>query len=446
MDTEGLVSNMDPARGMEELPLLPALSSMVKLIPKSLIEILDWFVENDSHAWIVGGANRNALLGTNVNEFDLATTMTPDEMKTYPDTIPTGERYGTITFRNRGDCYEITTLRTESGYNDGRRPDEVEWGDSLLVDLSRRDLTMNSIAVNVSKKVYYDPFNGCEDLQKRLIRSVGEPSKRLSEDALRILRSYRFMDQGTAGIWWPDKQLADALRQTKPMLDLIASERIWSEFKRILLGKHASEIVQRMANDGILKQLFGIDWMQDDVQIELLNHIEGDDVIDRLVVMMRDFSTKDCEHLSVKLRLSGTEKKNLIRRHSIMGQIPENMDSSMRVYAVAIGEWSYQHLRLERMFAQHDASLNYSVEDLQQLIDRLMNLKIDFQVEPLAGGEYIMQQTNMPQGPKLGALKAWLFYEQVARNLQSIDEIDTLLCTLSWQTEDTSRWPKLQFP
>ena len=98
------------------------------------------------------------------------------------------------------------------------------------------------------------------------------------------------------------------------------------------------------------------------------------------------------------------------------------------------------------MFAQHDASLNYSVEYLQQLIDRLMNLKIDFQVEPLAGGEYIMQQTNMPQGPKLGALKAWLFYEQVARNLQSIDEIDTLLCTLSWQTEDTSRWPKLQFP
>ena len=98
------------------------------------------------------------------------------------------------------------------------------------------------------------------------------------------------------------------------------------------------------------------------------------------------------------------------------------------------------------MFAKHDASLNYDIEDVQKRIDRLMNLKIDFQVEPLASGEYIMQRTSIQQGPKLGALKAWLFYEQIARNLQSIDEIDTLLCTLSWQTEDTTRWPKLQFP
>ncbi len=446
MDTEGWVSTMEPARGMEELPLLPALSTMLEILPNSLIEILDWFYENDSHVWIVGGANRNAILGTTIDEFDLATTMTPDEMKTYPDTIPTGERYGTITFRNHGDCFEVTTLRQESGYNDGRRPDEVEWGNSLLVDLSRRDLTMNSIAVDVSKKVYYDPFHGYEDLQQQRIRAVGEPTKRLSEDALRILRSYRFMDQGTAGIWWPEQQLSSALRKTKPMLDRIASERIWSELKRILLGQHASEIVQRMADDGILKQLFGIDWIKDDVQIQLLNHIEGDDVIDRLVVMMRDLSTEDCEHLSAKLRLSGAEKKNLMLRHSIMGHIPENMDSSMRIYAVTIGEWIHQHLRIERMFAKHDASLNYDIDDVQKRIDRLMKLKIDFQVEPLASGEYIMQRTSIQQGPKLGALKAWLFYEQIARNLQSIDEIDTLLCTLSWQTEDTSRWPKLQFP
>ena len=441
------MSSMDPTRGMAELPLLPALVRMVHDLPSSLIEILDWFDSKNAHVWIVGGANRNAILGTKINEYDLATTMTPNEMKEYPDTIPTGERYGTITFRNKGDCFEITTLRTEYGYNDGRRPDEVEWGDSLLVDLSRRDLTMNSIAVDVSKQSYYDPFDGYEDLQQQRIRSVGDATKRLSEDALRIMRSYRFMDQGNAGIWWPEQRLAEALRTTKSMLHRIAPERIWAEFKRILLGKHASEIVQRMTDDGILKQLFARDWLQSDPRIQLLNDLEGDDVIDRLVVLFNDFETKDCESVSSLLRLSGNEKKKLLFRHSKLGYIPENMDSALRIYAVALGPWCYQHLKIEKLFTQHsDQSRSYSEQDVAQRIARLDELRINFDAEPLANGEFIMQRTNVSQGPKLGALKAWLFYEQIARNLSTLEEIDTLLCTLAWQSEDTTRWPKLQFP
>ena len=440
------MSDMEPARGMEGMALPTSLSVMVQHLPQSLVEVIDWFHQNNSNVWIVGGAIRNALLGTKVVEFDLATTMTPDEMKNYPDTIPTGERYGTITFRNHGDCYEITTLRTEFGYNDGRRPDEVKWGDSLLVDLSRRDLTMNSLAVDPVNQVFYDPFDGRGDLKHGRIRSVGDATKRLSEDALRIMRSYRFMDQGQAGIWWPERQLADALRSTKPMLGRIANERIWSELKRILLGQHASEIVQRMADDGILKQILNLDWMQEDLRIKLLNGIKGDDVIDRLVVLLRDFSYEECEQLAETLRLSGQEKKRLLFRHAKLGHIPEHSDSKMRIYAVAMGTWAKQHLSIERMFAQVDSSLDYSEEDVQQRLNRYLQLNIDLDVQPLASGEYIMQQTNIPQGPKLGELKAWLFYEQVARNLTSMDEIDTLLCTLSWQSDDTSRWPKLQFP
>ena len=446
MNTQGWMSDMEPARGMEELPLSPSLSAMVQHLPRSLTEVIAWFQENDAHVWIVGGALRNTMLGTRVVEFDLATTMTPNEMKSYPDMLPTGERYGTITFRNNGDTYEVTTLRTESGYNDGRRPDEVEWGDSLLVDLSRRDLSMNAMALDPIKQAFYDPFDGCGDLRNGRLRSVGEATKRLSEDALRILRTYRFMDQGSAGIWLPDQQLADALRKTRPMLDRIASERIWSEFKRILLGQHASEIVQRMADDGILKQISNLDWMQDDLRIKLLDEIGSDDVLDRLVVLLRNFNADDCEMLSVKLRLSGREKKNLLFRHSKQGHLPENMDSSMRVYAVAMGSWSQQHLKIEQLFARFDSLPGFTEEDVQQRIDRLSSLKIDFNVEPLASGEFIMQRTGIQQGPKLGALKTWLFYEQVARHLQTLEEMDRLLCTLSWQTEDTTCWPKLQFP
>ena len=89
------MSDMSPARGMEGLPLNSSLSVMVQQLPPSLVEIIDWFKQNNADVWIVGGAIRNALLGTNILEFDLATTMTPDEMKAYPDTIPTGEKYGT---------------------------------------------------------------------------------------------------------------------------------------------------------------------------------------------------------------------------------------------------------------------------------------------------------------------------------------------------------------
>ena len=441
------MSSMDPTRGMAELPLLPAFVKMVNALPSSLMEILDWFNSKNAHVWVVGGANRNAILGTKINEYDLATTMTPAEMKEYPDTIPTGERYGTITFRNKGDHFEITTLRTEYGYNDGRRPDEVQWGDSLLVDLSRRDLTMNSIAVDVSKQSYYDPFDGYGDLQQQRIRSVGDANKRLSEDALRIMRSYRFMDQGNAGIWWPEQRLAEALRTTKSMLRRIAPERIWAEFRRILLGQHSSEIVQRMADDGILKQLFAIDWLQSDPRIQLLNELEGDDVIDRLVVLFNDFETKDCESVSSALRLSGNEKKKLLFRHSKLGNLPANTDSALRIYAVALGRWCYQHLNIEKLFTQRsDEFRTYSEQDVDQRIARLDKLRIDFDAEPLANGEFIMQRTNVSQGPKLGALKAWIFYEQIARNLSTLEEIDTLLCTLAWQSDDTTRWPKLQFP
>ena len=139
------------------------------------------------------------------------------------------------------------------------------------------------------------------------------------------------MDQGQAGIWWPERQLADALRTTRSMLGRIASERIWSELKRILLGQHASEIVQRMADDGILKQILDLDWEQDDLRIRLLNDIDGTDVIDRLVVMLRDFSTMECEQLARTLRLSGQEKKRLLFRHAKLGHLPEDTESNMRI-------------------------------------------------------------------------------------------------------------------
>jgi len=436
---------MEPTNGMIAKPLTHELAEMVQNLPPSLIEIVDWFENQDHSVWIVGGAIRNALLKIPIIEYDLATTMVPEGMKEYPDTIPTGEKFGTITFRSQGDFYEITTLRTEKGYGDGRRPDEVEWGLSLSVDLSRRDLSMNSMALDVKKGVYYDPYGGYEDLQRKRICAVGEPKSRLSEDALRILRTYRFMDQGVAGVWKPERALANALRSTRSMLSKIAPERIWSEFKRILVGKNASCITQQMADDGVLRQIFEFDWMLDDYRISSLDRLDGNDVLDRLVVLFRDAPLETCEEVCRTLKLSNKEKKTLSFRHSCLGHVPELLDSSLRIHQFVLGDWALQHLKIETLFAPLNQN-RYSKDEIERRISRNRTLMRNKSSKPLATGEWIMAQTNMHQGPKLGALKNWLHREQIARNLTDLEQIGTLLCTLSWHEEEFAHWPKLQFP
>ena len=436
---------MEPTNGMIAKPLTQELAKMVQDLPTSLIEVVDWFESQDHTVWIVGGAIRNALLEIPIIDFDLATTMVPDEMKEYPDIIPTGEKFGTITFQSQGDFYEITTLRTEKGYGDGRRPDEVEWGLSLSVDLSRRDLSMNSMALDVKKGVYYDPYGGYEDLQRKRICAVGEPKSRLSEDALRILRTYRFMDQGVAGVWKPERALANALRSTRSMLSKIAPERIWSEFKRILVGKNASGVLQQMADDGVLRQIFDFDWMLDDYRISSLDHLEGNAVMDRLVVLFRDAPRETCEAVCRTLKLSNKEKKSFTLRHSCLGHVPELLDSSLRIHQFILAEWAQQHLRIEALFAPLNQN-RHSKDEIEQRISRNRALTGDKSPKSLASGEWIMAQTNIQQGPKLGALKNWLHREQIARNLTELEQIETLLCTLPWHEDEFAHWPKLQFP
>ena len=134
-------------------------------------------------------------------EYDICTTAKPNEViESFEETILTGEKYGTITVKSGDSMFEVTTLRTETGYGDGRRPDEVNWGTSLKVDLSRRDFTMNAMAYDLARQLLHDPYGGKLDLQKGCLRAVGNASQRLSEDGLRIMRAYRFMDRQENGI------------------------------------------------------------------------------------------------------------------------------------------------------------------------------------------------------------------------------------------------------
>ena len=184
-------------------------------------------------AYFVGGAVRDLILKRPIHDIDIATSAYPEEVKQiFPKTIDTGIKHGTVTVLNDGASYEITTFRTESGYQDFRRPDHVTFVQNLAEDLKRRDFTINALAMNRTGEVI-DLFNGLGDLQKHLIKAVGDPMKRFHEDALRMMRAVRFMSQLNFEL---ESQTKEAVGDLHQLLSKISVERIRDEFVKMGTG------------------------------------------------------------------------------------------------------------------------------------------------------------------------------------------------------------------
>ena len=184
-------------------------------------------------AYAVGGCVRDSLLGRTAHDWDLCTSALPQQVMELFGTeqcIPTGLQHGTVTIKHGGQLYETTTFRTEGSYTDGRHPDEVQFVPDVREDLARRDFTINAMAYNVAEGLV-DPFGGQKDLQNGLLRAVGEPQQRFTEDALRILRLYRFAARFGFAL---DAATARAARQLAPHLDCISAERIQEELAKLL--------------------------------------------------------------------------------------------------------------------------------------------------------------------------------------------------------------------
>ena len=157
-------------------------------------------IRKKGKAWIVGGWVRDSLLGVkSIIDIDITTNLKPTEIvKIFPDSIIINENFGTVLVRIKDENiqflkeWEVTTLRSESNYTDGRRPDTVNFGNSIFEDISRRDFTINAMAIN-SEGGLIDKFGGHDDLKKNILRCVGNANERLSEDSLRIIRAFRFI-------------------------------------------------------------------------------------------------------------------------------------------------------------------------------------------------------------------------------------------------------------
>ncbi|WP_255508324.1 CCA tRNA nucleotidyltransferase [Exiguobacterium sp. Helios] len=210
-------------------------------------QIIRTIEEAGGEAYIVGGAVRDMLLKREPGDYDLATSLLPEAvMHLFPVVIPTGLDHGTVTVVLDHVPFEVTTFRSESTYSDRRRPDEVTLGVSLEEDLTRRDFTINAMASKPTGLV--DLFGGQDDLAAKVVRTVGRAEERFNEDALRMIRAFRFMSQLEFML---DQETELAIKNQKQHLQSVAVERIAIEFEKLLLGPGREAALAAMLRTGI---------------------------------------------------------------------------------------------------------------------------------------------------------------------------------------------------
>lgn len=208
-------------------------------IPPGAARILRVLEDHGYEAFVVGGCVRDSLLGRNPNDWDITTSALPLQVKAlFRRTIDTGLKHGTVTILMDGEPFEVTTYRVDGEYLDGRHPSEVTFTASLQEDLQRRDFTINAMAYS-EKKGLQDLFGGLPDLEKGLIRAVGDPAKRFGEDALRIMRAVRFAAQLGYEV---EEDTVQAMKELAPTLSKISAERIAAELEKLLVSPHPEKL------------------------------------------------------------------------------------------------------------------------------------------------------------------------------------------------------------
>ena len=250
---------------------------MIEKIPQQVVDVLTAIQKVGFKAYIIGGCVRDLILGRIPNDWDITTGAKPEDVqKLFPDSFYENE-FGTVGVKvnpflpngkadREHDVIEVTTFRIESEYSDKRRPNKVKFAETLEEDLSRRDFTMNAIALKIRNSKFeirnksktgetaeyeiIDPYEGGKDIQTKIIRTVGNPEERFNEDALRMMRAVRFACQLDFGI---EEKTFEAIKKNAGWLQAIAKERIREEFEKIIMSKKTSDGIEFLRKSGLLK-------------------------------------------------------------------------------------------------------------------------------------------------------------------------------------------------
>ncbi len=275
-----------------------------KILPKSVFFVWERFENAGEESYLVGGSLRDIMLGAEPHDFDIATSAEPlrtAEIFSDKKVILTGEKHGTVTVIIDSQPIEITTFRVDGSYTDSRHPDKVSFTRSIEEDLSRRDFTVNAMAYNPRAGIV-DPFCGSNDLKGRIIRAVGDAETRFTEDALRIMRAFRFSAQLGFEIEEKTLQAASTVRMG---LKNIAWERISSELIRLLTSPDPTEALTLMIDSGVLDIVTG-GYIPTEKTIALIKDMQRSD-ISRLGLFLSDTEESEARNILSLLRCSNRQ-------------------------------------------------------------------------------------------------------------------------------------------
>ena len=226
---------------------------LIDLVPEDVLAICHRLREKGKRGWIVGGCVRDLLRGGAAKDWDVCTDARPEEVVSFfRKVIPTGIQHGTVTVVLRAVHYEVTTLRGEGAYSDGRRPDKVEFVDDITADLARRDFTFNAMAIDPIDGHLIDPFGGRNDLEDRVLRAVGDAAERFFEDGLRVLRAARFSATLECTIA-PETEAAMGAARSLDTFRRVSAERVRDEWFKAMSASRPSVAFEAMRRTGILE-------------------------------------------------------------------------------------------------------------------------------------------------------------------------------------------------
>jgi tRNA nucleotidyltransferase (CCA-adding enzyme) len=398
-------------------------SDILREIPREVVELCRSFADKGYRAWVVGGCLRDVLLGRPATDWDLATDARPDQVRgIFPRVLPTGVQHGTVTVRHRGRSFEVTTLRGEGAYSDGRRPDSVAFVADIAQDLARRDFTINAMAYDPLHQTLEDPHAGAADLERRLIRAVGVPEQRFAEDGLRVLRAARFCATLEFEL---EPATAAAIAPTLDTFRKVSAERVRDEWLKTLRASAAARGFALMAQTGILAitfpELAALDAKAWQGSLRALDASADADPIVRLSALLwplaRAPAAPDARASSVadwlvRYRFSNQERERVLRflAHATPAPAAEASDAALRRAARAIGRAELASvLALSAVLAEaHFGPRTPEAAASARWRDRIETLvtpETPLTYKELAvSGKDLMQALALPPGPKLGEL------------------------------------------
>ena len=396
-------------------------------IPDKVKFIIDTFYENNYEAFMVGGCIRDSLLSKEPKDYDIATSALPNITESlFEKTIPTGIKHGTITVLLDKEPFEVTTYRVEGEYKDNRRPDEISFVTNIKDDLSRRDFTINAFAYN-SKEGLKDYFNGLEDLQNKIIRTVGDSNKRFNEDALRMMRAIRFASQLDFNI---EKSTLDGIKKNKNLLKNISFERIRDELCKLLLSDNPRKGLNLLKDCGVLDviipeltSLIGFNHKTKDYNEDLFDHtlsvVENtpNDLILRLSALFHDIGKPKVndnisEDITRKIltRLhfdNKTIKSVCILIKEYMNVLGNSTDIDIKRFINRTSKeniYSLLEFQKAHVLSLKNSDLDlYELNDIKNKIDNIINSNIPLSIKDLnIDGSILTKELNLKPGKVIG--------------------------------------------